>query len=360
MTSLGSHRPGTPGILDVAERAGVSGATVSRVFTGADPVRPQTRERVLVAARELGFIRNRPAAGLHGRRSGSVGLIVPTIDNAIFSEMIQAFSTRLHEHEVTMLIATHDYDVDREVALVRSLLERRIDALALIGRDHDPVVLQMLAVRNVPLVSLWNSGGDAGVPFVGADNRAAGRLAAEHLIRLGHRDIALLFPDTRGNDRAADRLAGAHDALRAAGIVVPHHRQRLCPYDMLAAKTLTEELLGHTDRPGAIIGGNDVIAVGALHGARRAGIDVPRALSVIGIGDFKGSAAVEPGLSTVRLPARRIGTLGADALIARLNATAPEPVAGTVLDCTFVARASTGPVSDSSSGAARTAKQAQA
>jgi len=334
---------GPPGILDVAQRAGVSGATVSRAFTGANRVRPDTRERVMRAARELGYIRDRLASGMHSRRSGSVGLIVPTIDNAIFSEMIQAFSHRLGEHERTMLIASHDYDPRREVVLVRSLLERRIDALALIGRDHDPVALEMLRARDVPLVTLWNAGGTAALPCIGADNRAAGRQAAEHLIRLGHRDIALLFPDTAGNDRAGDRLAGVHEAMQQAGIAATSKREHRCPYDMLAAKRLSLALLNADTPPTAIIGGNDVIAVGALHAARRAGIAVPDALSVIGIGDFKGSAAIEPGLSTVRLPARRIGALGADALIGLLGQPARAPAVETVLECAFVQRASTGP-----------------
>jgi len=335
-------RIGTPGILDVARRADVSGATVSRVFTGADAVRPDTRARVLKAAQELGYIRDRMASGLHSRRSGSVGLIVPTIDNAIFSEMIQAFSHRLGEQEHTMLIASHDYDVSRERVLVRSLLERRIDGLALIGRDHDPAALQMLTRRELPVITLWNTGSVAGLPCIGADNRAAGRRAAEHLLELGHRDVALLFPDTAGNDRAGDRLAGVHDALHRAGIEVPAHRRLLCPYDMLAAKRLCVDLLMGHDRPDAIIGGNDVIAIGALHAARRAGVDVPADLSVIGIGDFKGSAAVEPGLTTVRLPARRIGTLGANALLGLLADPPVPPSVESVLDCAFVQRASTG------------------
>ncbi len=307
-------RKGAPGLLDVAARAGVSGATVSRSFTRPRTVKPQTRQRVLEAASELGYIRDRMASGLHSRRSGTIGCIVPTIDNAIFSELIEAFAQRLGEQERTMLIASHDYDVQREISIIRSLLERRIDGLALIGREHDPVALEMLKLRDVPVVALWCTNGPANVPVIGTDNCQAGYRITRHLIDLGHQDIALLIPSTTHNDRAADRLAGIRKALTEANLVLPHKRIFTCPYDSLEAKRVALDLLQSDSPPTAIIGCNDVIAHGVLHAARKLRIDVPETLSVVGIGDFKGSAAMEPELTTMRLPARRIGRLAADHL----------------------------------------------
>ena len=144
-------RKGAPGLLDVAARVGVSGATVSRCYNHPDTVQPHTRKRILDAAAELGYIRDRAAGTLHGRRSGTVGLVVPTIDNAIFAELIEAFSSQLQQHDRTMLIASHNYDLDQEVSIIRSLLERRIDAIALVGRDHSDVALEMLQLRDIPV-----------------------------------------------------------------------------------------------------------------------------------------------------------------------------------------------------------------
>jgi LacI family transcriptional regulator len=307
-------RKGAPGLLDVAARAQVSGATVSRSFTRPKTVKPQTRQRVMQAAAELGYIRDRMASGLHSRRSGTVGCIVPTIDNAIFSELIEAFAQRLGEQERTMLIASHDYDVQREVGIVRSLLERRIDGLALIGREHDPVALEMLKLRDIPVVALWCTSGPTSIPVIGTDNRRAGYRITKHLLELGHRDIALLVPDTKHNDRAADRLDGIREALGEQGLTLPQQRLLTCPYDSLEAKQVALTLLQSVTPPSAIIGCNDVIAHGVLHAARKLRIDVPENLSVVGIGDFKGSAAMEPELTTMRLPARRIGRLAADHL----------------------------------------------
>ena len=137
-------RKGAPGIIEVAKRAGVSPATVSRFYNEPDIVRPPTRKRIETAAQELGYVRDRMAGTLHNRFSGTFGLIVPTIDNAIFSEMIEAFSAHLQIHDRTMLIAAHQYDLDMEARIVRSLLERRIDGIGLVGFDHKDVPLNML------------------------------------------------------------------------------------------------------------------------------------------------------------------------------------------------------------------------
>jgi len=228
----------------VAARAGVSGATVSRYFNSRDVVRPQTRQKIEIAARELGYIRDRMAGVLHGKMSGTIGLIVPTIDNAIFSELIEAFADELHQHDRTMLIASHNYDLAREVGIVRSLLERRIDAVALVGHDHDQAAIEMLKIRGIPVLTLWSS------------------------------------------NRARDRKAGALDALQAAGIDIPEYRDRQCTYDMAAAKELALTLLKE-NAPSAFVCGNDVIAHGVIHAAIRLGIKIPEQLSVVGIGDFR-------------------------------------------------------------------------
>ena len=310
-------RKGAPGILDVALRAGVSSATVSRYFNNPEVVRPTTRTRIELAARELGYIRDRMASVLHGKMSGTIGIIVPTIDHAIFSELIEAFSAQLHAHDRTMLIASHNYDLEREVGIVRSLLERRIDAIALVGRDHPPAAIEMIKIRGIPVVSLWSAAGASGIPSIGTDNRQGARDITQHLIDLSHRRIALLFPDIQFNDRARDRKAGVMQALHAAGISVPKHWDVPCPYDTAEAKKVAMALLknNNTQQPTAYICGNDIIAHGVIHAASRLKISVPETISVVGIGDFKGSSAIEPPLTTVRLPARRIGQLAADVLI---------------------------------------------
>ncbi len=341
-------RKGAPGILDVAARAGVSSATVSRYFNSRELVRPQTRQKIDTAARELGYIRDRMAGALHGKMSGTVGLIVPTIDNAIFSELIEAFSAELRLHDRTMLIASHNYDLLLEVSIVRSLLERRIDGVALVGRDHDIAAIEMLKVRGIPVLTLWNSTGVDNIPSVGTDNRQGAFDVTQHLIDLQHRDIALLFPDTTSNDRARDRKSGALDALNAAGIEVPEYRDRRCTYDMAEAKALAMDMLSdHTCKlgpPSAFVCGNDVIAHGVIHAALRLKLRVPEQVSVVGIGDFRGSSAIEPPLTTVRLPARRIGQSAAAALIHQLRSRDTSALSDITIPSDLIIRESTAPL----------------
>lgn len=321
-------RKGAPGIVEVAARAGVSIATVSRAFTQPAMVRAPTRERIDKAASELGYIRNRAAGSLHNRFSGTVGLIVPTIDNAIFSELIQAFSARLQQHDRTLLIAAHGYDLDMETGIVRSLLERRIDGIALIGFDHAQVAMNMLKQRDVPLVQCWNHRPDADLPCVGADNKAAAWTLTDHVVRQGHRDIAMLFPDVTSNDRARDRRAGVLERLAMDNIAVPANRNITCSYDVGEARRLVSRLLSLPNRPTALICGNDIIAHGAYFACQANGTSVPGQLSIAGIGDFGSSAHFHPALTTVRMPARQIGTEAADTLIGLIETgEAPEPLA---------------------------------
>lgn len=337
-------RKGAPGILDVALRAGVSGATVSRCFSDPQVVRPATRARIEKAARELGYIRDRMASTLHGKKSGTVGLIVPTIDNAIFSELIEAFSAQLHRHDRTMLIASHNYDLEREVSIVRSLLERRIDAIALVGRDHALAAIEMIKVRDIPVLTLWNAEGVSGIPSIGTDNRQGAVDITRHLLALNHQRFAMLFPDTQYNDRARDRKTGASETLAAAGIHVPAAWNLSCPYDMAIAKSVAMKLLQaepHEKRPSAFICGNDVIAHGVIHAASRLNIKVPDEISVVGIGDFNGSSAIEPPLTTVRLPARRIGQLAADTLIHNTTTTIAVSQADHLIPTQLIVREST-------------------
>ena len=341
-------RKGAPGILDVAARAGVSGATVSRYFNSRHMVRPPTRQRIEKAARELGYIRDRMAGVLHGKMSGTVGLIVPTIDNAIFAELIEAFSSELHQHDRTMLIASHNYDLQREVDIVRSLLERRIDAVALVGQDHDVAAIEMLNLRQLPFVTLWNTKGVDGIPSIGTNNRKSAFEITQHLIDLHHRDIAILFPDGQCNDRARDRKAGTLDALNAAGIKILPHREWTCEYNMAAAKRLAIQILSN-DPPSAMICGNDVIAHGVIYGAIKLGLRIPEQLSVAGIGDFRGSSSIEPPLTTIRLPARRIGRTAASVLINRLTNRHDALISDTLIDSELIIRESTGPCYGSSS-----------
>ena len=331
---------GAPGIVDVAARAKVSPATVSRFFNAPDVVRPDTRKRIQTAATEMGYIRDRMAGAMHNRFSGSIGLVVPTINNTIFSELIEAFSNRLLEHDRTMLVASHNYDLTLEVSIIRSLLERRIDGVALVGQDHMDTAIEMLQVRSVPVVALWGYDNKPSIPFVGADNSLAGYKVTKHVIEEGHTDIVFLFPDTHSNDRARARKNGAIKAMSEAKIDYDKNKHVTCPYDVTESKLIAKRILNNS-RPSAVVCGNDVIAQGVIYAAQELGIPIPGRLSVAGIGDFKGAADIVPSLTTVRLPANRIGRIAADTLVRMSEFDEPCGVTNQVIETELIVRQST-------------------
>ncbi|MGZ2257760.1 LacI family DNA-binding transcriptional regulator [Roseobacter sp. A03A-229] len=303
-------------IIAVAKAARVSPSTVSRSFNHPDLVKPATRKKIDAAVRRLGYIRNRAAQTIHGIRSGTVGLIVPTIDHAIFAELVQSFSDAIEELGFTILLASHGYDLQREYQLTRKMLEHRVDGMALIGIEHEAETTDLLKRQGIPSVLLWNHAEDAAFPCIGADNLEAGRLVGTHIGALGHRRVAALFPPLAGNDRAARRLDGVQSALAAQGVTIPEALQIEAPYSVSAAKDATLYLMSLETAPTALICGNDVLAWGAAHALSRLRIAVPGEVSLTGIGDFKGSRDFEPALTTVRIPARQIGARAA-ALIAQ-------------------------------------------
>jgi len=294
-------------IVAVAKAARVSPSTVSRSFNHPQLLKPATRKRIDRAVEKLGYIRNRAAQHMHGRRTATIGLVVPTIDHTIFSEVIQSFSDAIDRAGFTLLIASHAYDLDREYMMIRKLLEHRVDGIAFIGLEHSDASLQVLKRQSVPTVAIWNYAADSIFSCVGADNREAGRMAVDHLLALGHRDIGLILPPTEGNDRARARRDGAHEGLHSAGVDIVPDRQWQSPYSISQAKQVAYNILRKDDRPSALLCGNDVIAQGAMCAAQRCGLRIPDEISIIGIGDFTGASDIEPGLTTIRIPARRIG-----------------------------------------------------
>lgn len=302
-------------IIDVARVAKVSPSTVSRSFNHPELVKAATRKKIDSAVRKLGYIRNRAAQTIHGIRSGTIGLIVPTIDHTIFGELIQSFSESVEELGFTILLASHGYSLDREYALTRKMLEHRVDGIALVGMEHADHTYELLSQQEIPSILLWNYSDDAPLPSVGSDNYHAGYLIGDYIGKLGHRDIAGVFPPLGDNDRASQRFKGVVDALKTYDVEIPKRRQLEMPYSVGAAKAAVSNLISSGDRPSAIVCGNDVLAWGALHALTKYRISVPDEISVTGIGDFSGSKDFEPGLTTVRIPARTIGRKAAETIV---------------------------------------------
>ena len=211
-------RSRTPTVEDVARAAGVSTATVSRALNKPDSVRPALRSQVLAAVDRLGYVAHAGARALSLRRSGTVGVIVPTIDNAIFAHGLQAFQQRMAQAGQVVLLAFSDYDAAQEEAQALALLARGVDALALTGVSQRATLMARLAQRGLPWVHTGSFPAPDGAACVGFRNRDAIGRAVQYLVDLGHRRVAMLAGLSTDNDRAAERIEGVRQTLAAAGL----------------------------------------------------------------------------------------------------------------------------------------------
>jgi LacI family transcriptional regulator len=334
--------PPLPNIDDVALAAGVSTATVSRVLNQSGSVSETSRQRVTAAAARLGYVPHAGARALMLRRSGTVGAVFPTIDNAIFAKAIDALQRRLADSGLQLLIATCGYDPESEARQAMNLVTRGADALALCGVGQSPQLLQFLRQRALPTVHVMTCPSPPDMVCVGFDNARAIAQAVRYLLDLGHRRIAMLAGMTQNNDRAAARVNGVRLALQAAGLDLPSHYLLERPYALADAREGFRTLMAATPAPTAVLCGNDVLAYGALLEARKMGIEVPQALSVIGFDDLEMSRHIHPTLTTLHVPTEAMWHAAAERLVAALEGR-PVPTA-TEVEVELVVRESTGAV----------------
>ena len=330
-----------PTIEDVARHAGVSTATVSRVLNQPGAVRLALKSQVQASVLALGYVPHAGARTMKLRRSGTLGAIFPTIDNAIFAKAIDALQRRLAEAGYQLLIATSDYDPQAEERQALTMLARGVDGLLLCGCGQDASLVERLRQRGVPTVHVMGWPVPPDRIGVGFDNARAMGQVVKYLLDLGHRRIAMLAGITRDNDRAAARVRGVREALAAAGLDLPAARLVERRYGLAPAREGLRQLLAAKSPPTAVVCGNDVLAFGALLEAQRMGIAVPGALSIVGFDDLELAAHVQPALTTVRVPAEAMWRSAADRMLAALQGS--EQPRETEIEVALVVRESSGP-----------------
>ncbi len=312
-----------PTLEDVARLASVSTATVSRSLNFPELVSDRTRERVQSAVDTLGYSPNFGARAMASQRTRTIGAIIPTMENAVFAQGIQAFQEELDDHGYTLLVASSAYRTDLEEKQIRSLIARGADALLLIGYQRAPAITDFIKARNVPTLITWAYDAAKTDPSIGFDNRHAMRRLTEEVLRQGHRRIALIAAETDTNDRVAERVRGVSEAIQQAGLPADHlaiHRTR---YGIETGAAAFEAVMRSPQRPTAVMCANDVLAVGAVKQASKMGLTVPGDVSVTGFDDIELAQVTSPEIATVRVPHRQMGRHAARALIALLEEGVP-------------------------------------
>ena len=326
-------------IHDVAERAGVSIATVSHVINGTRKVSPETTARVEKSITAMKYRPNAIARSLRTSAGKTIGMLVPDNANPFFAETARGVEDFAFAAGYGVLLCNTDGSVEKEARYGDALIENQVGGVILITAGPTSDVVDDLLRRNIPVVvvdrELPRDDVDAVLPkhFDGA------MAATKLLVQNGHELVACIASDA-GVLAAGERLRGFHRAIEDAGaeaIVVKGDLQYSGGYE--AAK----ELLSASRRPTAVFACNDLMAIGALRAAREAGLSVPGDLSVVGFDDIGPAKFTEPALTTVAQPKHEIGAIAAELLLKRLDD--PDlPVARLLVDTELIIRESVGPM----------------
>lgn len=310
-----------PGVLEVARKAGVSPATVSRVLNDSPLVKPETRARIQRVIEEMRYMRNGAARALVSRRSRTIGFIVPVLGTAVFAEASQVIQACLQAERYSLLTAGTSYDSTQELEAARTMIEHGVDGLILVGTSHDPALLQLLRETRTPAVQTFAYDPDSELPCVGFDNFQASYDITNYLTSMGHSRVAILLSRTKNNDRISARFEGIKACLRDRGFKIDPDLIVEVGFTIMEGRGGLRELLSRAKPFTALACSGDVIAVGALLEARAQGIDVPRDLSVTGFHDLDLSSQMEPPLTTVQVPIQEMGKTAVNLLLATLDGT---------------------------------------
>ncbi len=336
-------------IKDVAAMAGVSFTTVSHVLNDTRAARPETRERVLAAARALDYVPSAVARSLRHRVTHTVGLLVPNSTNPFFAELARGIEDACYRSGYSVLLCNSDDLPERQQTYLRALNQKRVDGLIVASASADAQWVSALRSVPFPVVVVDREIAGLAADLVQLDGVRGGQLAAEHLVALGHRRIGCIS----GPPRLAisrERRGAFEVALGSAGLSLPDRWVDRGDFRILGGYNAARRLLANAagvlrpsaERPSALFACNDLMAIGALRAAAELHLPVPGELSVIGFDDIELSRYVYPSLSTVGQPVRELGEATAAALFARIA----KPVAPFVhqrLEPALQARESSGP-----------------
>lgn len=298
---------------EVARAAGVSPSTVSRILNGTAVVSEDKKKAVDDAIARLGYVPNPIARGLAGGRTMSIGVVTQAIDSPFYGAALRGIENELDPAGFVPLYVSGHWNAADEARCIDVLRSRRVDGIVVLtGRLTDQAL--KACAKNLPVVVTGRMLKAPGLFSLNFDNFEGGRIGAQHLIDLGHRDIAFICGDPEHPD-ANERLRGYRAALEAAGI--PYRPQLVMPgaYHEVNGLMAVDRLLETRQRFTAIFAANDQMAIGATLGLKRRSLRVPDDISIVGFDDLPTSLYALPPLSTVHQPAYELGRLAAAAML---------------------------------------------
>lgn len=327
-------------IKDIARLAGVSHSTVSRALSCNELVNHETAARIRQIARETGYRPNSIGRSLVTKKTFAIGVVVTTVADPFIAEVVSGIEEVVHDGGYAVFLANSNANPEREIKVVQSFHERRVDGILVMASRVGALYLPLLSELNVPIVLIDNQYPGEFVHSICIDDRTGARLAVNHLIQLGHRRIAYLG-DQFGLESDKNRLGGYREALEAAGIACPPELVVNGDGKAPGGRVAMDRLLALRDLPTAVFCYNDMSAVGALRSIYDAGLRVPQDISVAGFDDLPIASYLQPALTTVRQPKIEMGRQAAQML---LDLLAGERVESKIeVQGELIIRASTGP-----------------
>jgi LacI family gluconate utilization system Gnt-I transcriptional repressor len=303
-------------MADVARIAGVSPMTVSRAFKRDTSVSEATREAILKAAEEIGYVFDSAASSLRSQRTDFVAVTIPSINNANFAETLRGLSEGLKDRGLQILLGYTDYDIHEEERLVEQLLRRRPEAIVVTGGKHTPRTRRLLENAGIPVVETWDLPEAPIGHVVGFSNAVAVRGMVDHFVTRGLKRIAFIGGDADRDTRGTDRREGFVAAMQGHGL----DATRLIaagapPISMREGADAMGRLLDTLPDTQAVICVSDLSAFGALTECQRRGVRVPEDIWIAGFGDYEIAEVSVPALTTINPYPREIGARTASLIL---------------------------------------------
>lgn len=326
-------------IKDVARAAGVSVATVSRVYNGSARVRDDTRDLVRQVAADLGYIPNGAARSLITSRSHTIGVLLPDLYGEFFSEVIRGIDLAAHRGKYHLLLSSARHTGAELEAALRSM-RGRVDGLIVMSPELDAGTARRSLPENFPVLLLNTPPSDAGFGSMAVENFEGARAMVSHLASLGHRRIAIIRGAERNFD-ASERLRGYRAALDEAGITRDPALELAGDFSEESGHTAAKAMLAYRERPTAVFAANDCMAIGALSAFREAGLQVPRDMALGGFDDIPMGRYLDPALTSVHVDISALGERATVRLLDMLDES-PRDLRRETLPTTLVVRRSCG------------------
>lgn len=324
-------------IRDVASRAGVSVATVSRALNGIGPVHADTSRRVKAAVRALRYVPHAAARSLSMRRSHTLCVLLPEVHGEFFSEVIRAIDIETRRHGYHLLVSGSHNDAEEMAAVLRAL-RGRVDGIIVMSPETALASFSKELTAAMPAVFLNSAAAPRSIRI---DNYSGARAMTDHLIRLGHSRIAFIG-GPEGNVDAAERKRGYRDAVGSPRSAKRPAIEISGDFTEDAGYAAVPEILTMTPRPTAIFAANDSMAIGAMHALREAGIELPDEMAVAGFDDVPIARYVTPPLTTVAVDIAQLGRRAVESLIASIEGSRRNGGAADLITTTLVVRQSCG------------------